>query len=82
MLECLLVVAMSINDHVMVRSLGYVRNVPEHRIEFSMAIEAGRHSAVNSSLIPSVQEYTAPYGYDCGQGWVDKGIAKREAFKS
>lgn len=81
MVECFLVVALSINGDVISRNFNSYREIPEDRIEMLMALEAGRNGAFSADFLranDSKLGYT--YGYDCGKGWVDQGIAQEDVF--
>lgn len=80
MMECFLVVALEMNERIITRTLSYLDNVPAQRIEFTMAIEAGRRSGHMAIIQQNPESYKNIYGYDCGEGWVNKGVAKTDVF--
>ena len=81
MVECFLVVALSVNGAIISRNFNTYPEIPEERTEFVMALEAGRNGAFTANFLrenSSKLDYT--YGYNCGEGWVDQGISESEVF--
>lgn len=81
MVECFLVVALSINGDVISRNFNTYREIPEERAELLMALEAGRNGAFTANFLRANNSKLGyGYGYNCGKGWVDQGIAEEEVF--
>lgn len=80
MLECLLVVAMSYNGVVISQNFRTISEVPTASHARIMAFEAGRSRATIGALDPRSDHADRKYGYDCGEGWVSRGLSHDEAF--
>lgn len=80
MLECFLVVALTQNGNVVARNLASVREVPESRIEMRMALEAGRRTGDTARFVARHDRDGYKYGYDCGGGWIDRGVKQSDVF--
>ena len=80
MLECLLVVAMVVQGDTAARSFSTMKNVPEAGAAQIMAIEAGRANAHHAGLWRYPKGAESLYGYDCGDGWIDRGLARSDVF--
>lgn len=80
MLECFLVVAMSYNGVVLGRSFETIPNVPEQSVQMVMSFESGRGGATQAALNPALSAGERVYGYDCGEGWVDRGLKQTDVF--
>ncbi len=80
MLECFLVVAMSYNGVLLGRSFETIQNVPQANVQTIMSFEVGRGMATQVALNPRAAGGERVYGYDCGEGWVDRGLKQQDVF--
>lgn len=80
MLECFLVVAMSYNGVDIGRSFETIRDVPAEKASMMMAFAAGQGRATHSQINPRTIVSESRYGYDCGSGWVDRGLKQSDVF--
>lgn len=79
MLQCLLVVALTQTGNVGTRNMSVLSEVPPRHVEVIMAVEAGRRRAAMEAHVAGTPDEYA-YGYDCGDGWNDRGLAEAEVF--